>query len=155
MIQLGLKSKDAPRVQTKTDPFNGDAVITLKKIEGRTRGIEFSQGALEMMGIWQRELGEGTTGFTNTTISCANDAENGNLFLFVNSNNLEVDEYDVNKTTMGFRNKAFYDLLVEKFSVDTTVDTHLTLVPYEQDDINATLYAISEVWVNQNQLQTA
>ena len=153
-IQLGLKTKAAPKVrENEVYPFNGEAVITLRKAETRTRGIEFSAGAINMMEIWFRTL-QGDSGHVNTTISCAQDVENNSVFIFVNTNGLEVEQFDINKTTMGFRNKQFYDLLVTRFGLDTTVDNHLRIAPFSQDVIDANLYRIEEIYVMQEEPAT-
>ena len=72
----------------------------------------------------------------------------------MNTNGLEVEQFDINKTTMGFRNKQFYDLLVTRFGLDTTVDNHLRIAPFSQDVIDANLYRIEEIYVMQEEPAT-
>ncbi len=148
-IKLGFRTKVTPVTTPTEDPFHGDPVITLKAAETRTRAINFSQGAVDTMHIWERTTGlEQQPEHRNKEISVAIDEENGNIFLFVNTGQ-QTETYDINKTTMGFRNKPLYELLASRFDLDTTVDNNLELEFYEQDMVEGDLYRIRGIYVPQ------
>jgi len=148
MIELGFKPKTVKLANVEVDSLNGVAAMTLLAITTRTRGMQFSKGAIAAMNLLQPVNGlQDTPKFTNTKISIAHDVENSNFFIFVNNGDVETEMFDVSEGTLGWRNKPFYEVLAKEFNLDTTKENHILLEAYPQDIYNVQMFKFSEVLV--------
>lgn len=157
-IKFGWTGDNRKVVPANEDPFKGALVLIVKALEGKRRQFEFSDAAIEKMGLWYRTNGlEGQPEFTGLTISRALDDETGDQFLFVNDGKYDTVAINIHKTNCGFSDKLTYDFLANKFSLDVTKDNYIQLeeVPVNTENISGNLYKISGVYTPQNEVVTS
>lgn len=147
-IKFGWESSRVSSATPEVDPFNGAPVLILRALEGRRRKINFSEGAVNALGIYKRTNGlEEQPEFTGTTLSIASEEMSDTKFIFVNDNRFpEVKQVAINKTDFGFSDKTIYETLCQMFSLDMTKENYILLEPFTQNDVEANLFKIVGVY---------